>query len=245
MKKPTTASALLCLIACTMAGAMNIPLIQEPNTIEGRWRLESVEADGKPVDLGEHHPRWVIKGNTVQYAGDSLAELKLDSGSTPKCIDLNWIKPKRSYEGIYSLEGETLKLCINRDTEGANERPQAFVTEGKSNLRLLTFKRETEESNEPLLGVDGFVGIMIGRSEDQKHIIVVAALADSPAEKAGLQKDDIVISLNENPVSELQEVVAVIRKQKPGQEIALKINRSGQEKKLKLVVGKLPFLYLE
>jgi len=228
-----------------MVVAMDIPSTQDSKTIEGRWRLESVEEDGKPVDLGEYRPRWVIKGNTIQYAGDTLAELKLDSTSTPKCIDLMWAKPKRSYEGIYSLDGDTLKLCMNRDTEGTKERPQAFTTEGKANLRLLTFQRDAEAGNDPLLGVGGFVGLMIGRTEDQKHIIVVAALADSPAEKSGLQKDDMVLTLNEKPVSELQEMVAFIRKQKPGQEIAFKINRSGQEMKLKLTVGKLPFLYLE
>ena len=245
MKTPATISALLCLMACSLVTAVDISSRQEDKTIEGRWRLESVEENGKPVDLGEHRPRWVIKGNTVRYAGEPLAELKLDASSSPKCIDLNWTKPKRSYEGIYSLDGETLKLCINRDTEGAKDRPQDFATEGKSNLRLLTFKRETEESNDPLLGVGGFVGIMISRSEDQKHIVIVAALADSPAEKAGLLKDDVVVSLNGNPVSELREMVAVIRKQKPSQEIALKINRGGQEKELKITVGKLPFLYLE
>ena len=245
MKIPAITSALLCLIACSVGVSFDIPLRQETKTIEGRWRLESVEENGKPVDLGEHRPRWVIKGNTVQYGGDPLAELKLDPSSSPKCIDLNWTKPKRSYEGIYSLDGETLKLCVNRDTEGAKDRPQDFATEGKSNLRLLTFKRDTEENNDPSLGVGGFVGLMISQSEDKKHVIVVAALADSPAEKAGLIKDDVILTLNSNAITELQEMVAVIRKQKPGQEIAFKINRGGQEKELKLAVGKLPFLYLE
>lgn len=245
MKMPATTSTLLCLIACSVTVAFDFPSSQEAKTIEGRWRLEAVEENGKPVDLGEHRPRWVIKGNTVRYAGDLLAELKLDPGSSPKCIDLNWAKPKRSYEGIYSLEGETLKLCINRETEGTKDRPQDFATEGRSNLRVLTFKRDTDESNDPMLGVGGFVGLMISQSEDKKHVIVVAALADSPAEKAGLLKDDAVLSLNGNPVSELQEMVSVIRKQKPGQEIAFKINRGGQEKEIKLIVGKLPFLYLE
>ncbi len=86
---------------------------------------------------------------------------------------------------------------------------------------------------------------MISQSEDKKHVIVVAALEGSPAEKAGLIKDDVILTLNSNAVTELQEMVAVIRKQKPGQEIAFKINRGGQEKELKLAVGKLPFLYLE
>ncbi len=245
MKMPATTFALLCLIAGPMVVAFDFPSRQETKTIEGRWRLESVEENGNPVDLGEHRPRWVIKGNAVQYAGDLLAELKLDPSSSPKCIDLNWTKPKRSYEGIYSLDRETLKLCVNRDTEGAKDRPQDFATEGKSNLRLLTFKRDTEESNDPLLGVGGFVGLMISQSEDKKHVIVVAALEGSPAEKAGLIKDDVILTLNSNAVTELQEMVAVIRKQKPGQEIAFKINRGGQEKELKLAVGKLPFLYLE
>lgn len=245
MSKTSTFSAFLSLIAWSMISAYDVPAIPKAKSLEGKWRLESVEENGKPVELGELRPRWWIKENTVNYAGSSLAELKLDPNSTPKCVDLLWMQPKRTFEGIYSLEGDSLKLCINRDTEGAKDRPQDFATEGNANLRLLTFKRDLEENNDPLLGVGGFVGVMIGHSEDQKQILVVAAVPDSPAEKAGLKKDDVLLTINDQTSSSLQEVVSYIRKQKPGQELAIKLVRSGQQRELKLIVGKMPFLYLE
>lgn len=233
---------LVSVLSCT---SMKPDNAQATKSLDGRWRLEAVEEDGKPVELGDHQPRWVIKGNTLQYAGEKLAELKLDENSSPKCIDLHWVKPVRSYEGIYSLDGDVVKLCVNRDTEGAKVRPHDFATEGKSNLRVLTFRRETTENNNPLEGVAGFVGIMIGLSDDKQQIVIVSTFKDSPAEKAGLLKEDVVGAVNGSSITELQPLVAVIRKQKPGQEIMLKIKRNGQEKELKITVGKLPFLYLD
>ncbi len=213
-------------------------------SLDGKWRLESVEEYGKPIEIGDTRPRWIIKDNSVHYAGELLAELKIDEISAPKCLDLTVGKPRRTYEGIYAIDGDTLKLCVNRDTEGAKERPQEFVTEGKANLRLLTFKRDTEASNDPLQGVAGFVGIMIGLSEEKK-VVVVGTIAESPAEKAGLTKDDIVISVDGTSISDLQTLVSLIRKYKPSQEIAFKINRAGIEKELRLKVGKMPFIYLD
>lgn len=214
--------------------------------IDGTWRLESVEEDGKALDEpGDNGPRWKIKGTNVQYAGESLLEIKTDEATTPKSLDLVAVNPKRTYEGIYSLEGDTLKICVNRDTEGVKDRPQDFVTEKKPNIRLLVFKRDTNNTNDPLAGVNGFVGIMIGLDEERKSVIIAGAFEGSPAKKAGLQKDDVLISINGNAPSDLQAVVKLVRAQKPEQEITFVVKRDGQSKEIRLKVGKMPFLYLD
>ena len=96
--------------------------------------------DGKPSDLPEAHFWWVVKGVKVFYGGEELAKYSADAATTPKCIDLAFHKPDRVYEGIYVVEGETLKFCFNRLTAGVKERPSDFSTEGKPNRRLLIFK---------------------------------------------------------------------------------------------------------
>src|SRR5262245_57714273 len=86
----------------------------EPN-VQGAWKLQSVENDGKPMEISDNQPRWIIKGNKVMYGGGELAVLKVVSTATPKSLDLNFAKPKRTFEGIYSVEGNTLKICVNRN----------------------------------------------------------------------------------------------------------------------------------
>lgn len=243
MHLPITTLVTFLLVICSAAGS-NLPAFRQAS-LDGTWKLETVEENGKAIELGDLHPRWVIKGNTIHYAGEKLVEVNLDSTSTPKSIDLVWVKPNRTFEGIYSVDQDTFKLCVNRETEGIKDRPQDFVTEGKTNLRLLTFKRENGANLDPMEGVGGFVGIMIGLSENEKQVIVVGTVKDSPAEKAGLLKDDSVLVVNNSPILELQPLVSMIRKQKPGQELTMRIRRGGQEKELAFKVGKLPFLYLE
>lgn len=213
--------------------------------LEGRWRLVSVEVEGKATELGDDGPIWVIKGNKVAYAGDPLAALTIHADTNPKSIDLAWAEPKKTYEGIYVIDRDTLKLCMNHQTDGAKDRPQEFTTAGKSNLRLLVFQRDKAENADPLAGVSGFVGVMIGYDADKKNVIIVNTIEGSPAKKAGLLKDDVVVSVGGANATDLQTVVGIVRRQKPGQEIMIKVKRGDKEKEITIKVGKLPFIFLD
>jgi uncharacterized protein (TIGR03067 family) len=228
-------------VACVRADEANA---KELRLLEGRWALTSVERDGKAEDLGDDPPRWVFKGNRVLYAGDELAAVTLGAGSTPKTIDLAWARPKRDYEGIYTLDGDTLRICVNRQTEGAKNRPQDLKTDGSSDFRLLVFRRDMAESPGVLDGVRGFVGIMIGVG-DQKEVVVTGALDGSPAKAAGLRKDDVLVAVGAADATDLQTVIGVVRRQKPGDELTLKIKRDGKPQEVKVKVGKMPFFYLD
>src|SRR5262249_27334469 len=84
--------------------------------LQGIWKLVSLEMDGKATEFAEKPPKWVIKENKVFYGGDELAELTIDAKTIPTCIDLGFRQPKRVYEGVYAVTGETLKICVNRLT---------------------------------------------------------------------------------------------------------------------------------
>ena len=64
----------------------------------------------------------------------------------PQGIDLFPIdqkKPETYFQGIYALEGKTLKLCWNR---GHEERPTGFVSQPKSDTVLMVLEKDSEKA---------------------------------------------------------------------------------------------------
>lgn len=74
--------------------------------------------------------------------------------------------------------------------------------------------------------------------EVQNPDVVLAAevVSGSPAEKAGVQKDDRIISINNTPVTDATKV-AEITKVNAGQTIPLVVERQGQQKKLQATLN--------
>lgn len=61
--------------------------------------------------------------------------------------------------------------------------------------------------------------------------------AGSPAEKAGMQKGDVLIRLGGEEIADLQAMTNVLAKHKPGDSVELVVVRGGQEQKLVAVLG--------
>jgi uncharacterized protein (TIGR03067 family) len=201
---------------------------KELAALQGTWKLVSLEVNGKPRDLPENPPRWVIKGDQVLYGGTALARLTLDGTTTPKCIDLSFRKPQRVYEGVYAVAKDTLTVCVNRRTEGVKERPLDFATKDKPDRRLLVFRRD--KAGNGTEGLEGYLGIAILALPDGKWVAITGIAPGSPADKAGLKKDDVIVTLGGVEATDLRAVVGMVRQAKPGRELTLRIGRGGKER---------------
>jgi len=214
-----------------------------PADLQGTWKLVSIEVNGTAREFGDNTPRLVIKGDQVRYAGEPLATLKADPATTPKCLDLNFLSPKNSYEGIYAVDKDTLKVCVSLPTEGAKERPQEFATKDKDNVRLLVFERDKAGTADGVAGGMGWLGVQIRKGDGQ--ISVADVFEGSPAKKAGLKKDDVVLKVGGTEVTDdLQGMVRMIQQAKPGSELAIVVKRDGKEQRITAKVGVLPFQLL-
>jgi C-terminal processing protease CtpA/Prc len=188
-------------------------------------------------------PRWIIKGTTVYYGGEPLAELVLDSKATPPCIDLVYRSPKVTYEGIYAIEDKTLKICVNREVAGVKDRPQDFATTELPNRRLLIFEREEPREGAQFEGVIPFIGV-VPRVQKGQGVVIAETQDDSTAARAGLKKGDLILKIGTTEVNEdATAVLNIIRGFKPGTEVAITIKRDGKEQQIKVKVGVLPFRF--
>jgi len=87
------------------------------------------------------------------------------------------------------------------------------------------------------------VGVGVGEfygAADDKGAMVTQVVEGSPAEKAGIKVDDIVVELQGEPVAGATELMNKVAMQKPGTEVDLTILRDGKRKKIVVTLDTRP-----
>jgi uncharacterized protein (TIGR03067 family) len=191
--------------------------------------------------VGGGAPRWVIKDNKISYGGEEIIQLTADPSTTPRVIDLKFRDPDSTYEGIYTVEKDTLKVCLNRKTEGTKDRPSKFATTDQDDWVLLVFEREKAAPAKPTEGLTAYAGVRLRADEDTKAAVIDAPIKGSPAEKAGLKKGDIVLKVGTTDATDLETVVKAVRAAKPGDKLEFRVTRDGKEQTVTVTVGVFPF----
>ncbi len=74
------------------------------------------------------------------------------------------------------------------------------------------------------------LGILL--SESDEGVTIQGVLSSTPAAKAGLQKGDIIRSLDGEPVTKSFDVIYAIKQKRPGDEVVLTVERNGKQKRL-------------
>jgi uncharacterized protein (TIGR03067 family) len=212
-----------------------------PAELQGCWKLASIEIDGQTQDpIGGGQPRWVVKGDTCFYGGEVIIRFTADPSTSPRVIDLKFRDPERVYEGIYAVEKDVLKVCLN-GRQDAKDRPGVFSTKDQPDWRLLTFEREKSDPTNSTVGATAFAGVQLRADEDAKAVVVQTPIQGSPADKAGLKKGDVILKVGPTEVTELQPTIQAVRRAKPGEKLEFRIRRDGKEMTVTVAVGVFPF----
>jgi uncharacterized protein (TIGR03067 family) len=99
---------------------------QDEDAIQGTWEFILLEQVGKEPIKGEGACGFkiVITRDKIIYPGKSEGTYKLDPTQTPKRIDFPMAGKKATLPGIYSLNGDELKICLGG--EGDTKPPGSF-----------------------------------------------------------------------------------------------------------------------
>jgi len=87
----------------------------------------------------------------------------------------------------------------------------------------------------------GYLGISLGDREDGGAGAVISEVqADSPAEKAGIKVNDIVLEINGQSITGQGALIAIVRDSAPGDVIKIKVERGGVAKNLTATLDARP-----
>ncbi len=213
VKKPTTRRPTFDKQSSEILESLK-PICQTVNQV-----TVQISARGRAVALGT-----IVDGNG--FVLTKASELK--NGLMCKLAD------GRSFSAqVFGIHQKTDLALLKID---AAELP---VVEWSSNVSLAVgyWVVTPKATDSPLLGIVsvqprtiappvGYIGIQMLPHADGVRIDLV--LANSPAEKAGLRVNDIIVGLNGQPVTEQDSLREAIQKNPVGTEINLKVLRAGQ-----------------
>ena len=93
----------------------------------------------------------------------------------------------------------------------------------------------------------GWLGVVIQKLDpglmqafklkDDRGALVSDVLPDSPAEKAGLKRGDIIVGFNGNPVEDSQELPRLVATMTPETEVTVEVMRDGKRQSLPVILG--------
>ncbi len=84
----------------------------------------------------------------------------------------------------------------------------------------------------------GYLGIQLEPSDDGPKLARVDT--GLPADKAGLKKNDVILTLNGTKIKEVEDFMTMMQGTKPGDVITLKIKRGDEELEIKPTLAKRP-----
>jgi uncharacterized protein (TIGR03067 family) len=119
----------------------------EKRHLQGTWKVIAAEGNGEAAPPKEIEEMEIIfKGDSIQVReGNTVQErftYKLDIDKTPRAIDFTFTEGKkkgRTDRGIYLLEGDNLKICIQENKD--KPRPKEFTTRAGTDLSLVVLRR--------------------------------------------------------------------------------------------------------
>jgi uncharacterized protein (TIGR03067 family) len=141
---------LLALVAAWLVAAERADSVKEElKRLQGTWTPVSGSYSGKKLSAAavQQEARLVIQGGrfTLQRPKDEAwkGTVTVNPAKKPKTLDLKITEGEdkgETFEGIYELQGDTLKVCYNTAL-GLGDRPTSFDSGLSKGLLLVVFKR--------------------------------------------------------------------------------------------------------
>lgn len=116
---------------------------KEKAALEGVWKIVSLETNkGKDAGAEGATLEFDKEGKNITFTKDGQAKkgtFTLNPVGKPKEIDIKPSDENKTFEGIYQLEKDKLKICMAPDS--GDGRPGEFALKDGKNYVLITLER--------------------------------------------------------------------------------------------------------
>lgn len=126
--------------------------------------------------------------------------------------------------------GELMGILVAKSEDAAGS--SSFAVPSKYVNDLLSAKKDGK-----FVTIDrGFLGVRVGDADPT----VTEVLAGTPAEKAGVEKGDVILLIDGRSVDDAQDVVALIGQNHAGAEVTVKLRRDEIDQEVRVVLSGFP-----
>ncbi len=212
--------------------AQNLPTVRLGNS-DGLEIGEWVIAIGNPFGLTETLTVGVVSALGRKIGGRDVYQDFIQTDAA--------INPGNSGGPLLNLEGEVIGINAAIYTGD-----RGFMGIGLA-IPINMAKAVQEQLIETGTVQRGYAGISMQdipadmaeffKLDNTNGAIVTSVAEGSPAEKAGLKKDDVIIRIDNKQINDTQDVRNIIGFTVPGTEVDMTIMRDGKQKKVVLTVG--------
>lgn len=119
----------------------------DEDKLQGKWQIKSIAFEDKVFTKEAKLDAWKDTfDNELSITGDRLSQqankskFQLDATSSPKQITIQDESGKLTFRGIYDIQGDTLKVCVNGDGQ-SERRPEEFATKKGAPVILIELSK--------------------------------------------------------------------------------------------------------
>jgi len=221
-------------VALLKVDANDLPsvTIGDPEALKvGQW----VMAIGSPFGFDHTATQGIISGLGRNLpSGNYVPFIQTDAA----------VNPGNSGGPLFNLEGEVIGINSQIYSRTGGYQGVSFAIPIDVAMDVVGQLRDTGRV------VRGWLGVLIQEVTSElatgfgldrpQGALVGQVMANSPAEKAGLQAGDIIVSFNDQPVATSGELPPLVGRVRPGNESTVTIIRDGEERELSVTIEELP-----
>ena len=153
------------------------------------------------------------------------------------------INPGNSGGPLVNLKGELVGINTAIVTRSGGDQGIGFAIPVDLARDVLSQLIESGEVRRGMLGIGiSNVGALMAEAlgmESTRGVLVESVSEDSGAEKAGLQREDVILAVDGDPVGNVTELKSRIGATPPGTEVEIEFLRDGKRRKVTVELGEV------
>lgn len=189
---------------------------------------EPVVAFGAPLGLSQTVTSGIVSAlNRPVTTGDSA-----DDSSYINAVQTDAaINPGNSGGPLVNLAGEVVGVNSAIATTGGASTESGNIGVGFAipieQVRTTVDQiLRTGRAEYPVIGAQ----VRTGGEPDSEGATITEVMPDTPAERAGLEKDDVIVAVDDHPVNDGIALIVAIRTHLPGETVEMSVVRGGEER---------------